>query len=49
MANLKAQTPEKPKTVSTATVCTALYKKGLHAKLGADGKYIFTHKDGAPY
>ena len=29
MANLKPETREKLKTVSTATVCTALYKKGL--------------------
>jgi hypothetical protein len=49
MANLKAQTRERLETVSTATVCTALYEKGLHAKLGADGKYIYTHKNGASY
>jgi hypothetical protein len=30
-------------------VCTAFYEKGLHVKLGADGKYIFTHKNGASY
>jgi regulator of RNase E activity RraA len=29
MANLKPETRDKLKTVSTATVCTALYKKGL--------------------
>ena len=29
MAKLKSETREKLKTVSAATVCTALYKKGL--------------------
>ena len=36
MANLKSETREKLKTVSSATVCTALYKKGLRNQFMQD-------------
>ena len=48
MANLKAQ-KRIARDHQHGEACTALYEKGLHAKLGADGKYIFTHKNGASY
>ena len=36
MAKLKPETREKLKTVSAATVCTALYKKGLRNQFMQD-------------
>ena len=45
MASLKAETREKLKGVSTATLCTALFKRGLRNQFIQDVHPVDTHRD----